>query len=344
VSLCSLCLLLSLNFWAGYVQTVDGAWNFFTRGHLPDQADLATVTSMQANGQVPVEGRVVQVTIADDASHFRHRGELVYLPPAWFATSPPVKLPVVMMIGGEFGSSADWIRAGNAIHTIDTFAASHEGNAPVLVFVDKGGLINKDTECVNGPRGNAADHLTKDVVPYVISHFGTSSSAANWGVVGWSAGGTCAADLVVMNPNTFSTFIDIAGDLGPNAGTTPETIERLFGGDAHAWATFDPTTVMMHHDPYPGVAGWFAVAAPPTNSGQSTGAARLRPDSHTRAANSLCATAQTKGIKCAVVPAPGKHDWLFATAVFHDALPWLAGQLGTPGVAQIALPDGNPHT
>ena len=32
------------------------------------------------------------------------------------------------------------------------------------VFVDSG-AFNNDTECVNRVRGNAADHLTKDVAP-----------------------------------------------------------------------------------------------------------------------------------------------------------------------------------
>ena len=93
-----------------------------------------------------------------------------------------------MMIGGEFNTPADWLRAGNAIKTIDDFAAAHGGNAPVLVFVDSGGAFNNDTECVNGTRGNAADHLTKDVVPFMDSNFGVSaqprrtgaSSAGRW--------------------------------------------------------------------------------------------------------------------------------------------------------------------
>ena len=71
------------------------------------------------------------------------------------------------MIGGEFNTPADWLRTGNAAAIVDSFAQSHGGNAPVLVFVDSGGSFNNDTECVNGARGNVADHLTKDVVPYV---------------------------------------------------------------------------------------------------------------------------------------------------------------------------------
>ncbi len=115
---------------------------------------------------------------------------------------------------------------------MDGFAAAHGGNAPVFVFIDSGGSFNNDTECVNGPRGDVADHLTKDVVPYMNSTFGgVSPAAANWGgIVGWSMGGTCAVDLTVMHPELFSAFVDIAGDLGPTAGTKEQTVARLFGG------------------------------------------------------------------------------------------------------------------
>jgi hypothetical protein len=35
---------------------------------------------------------------------------------------------------------------------------------------------------------------------------------------------------------------------------------------------------------------------------------------------------------------PGKHDWPFAAHAFASALPWLAGQLGTPGLPAVPLP------
>ena len=60
-----------------------------------------------------------------------------------------------------------------------------------------------------------------------------------------------------MHPDLFSTFDDIGGDRGPNSGTKQQTIERLYGGDAAAWAAFDPRTVMAKHGPYIGVAGYF---------------------------------------------------------------------------------------
>ncbi len=345
LSLCVLCSALALNLWVGYFPTVQNAWNQLTAGPLPDQTDPVTVTAMQKLHAIPPKGTVVPVSIPYTASGFKHRGELVYLPPAWYATDPPPPLPTVMMVGGEFNTPADWMRAGNAVKTIDDFAAAHGGNAPVFVFADSGGAFNNDTECVNGTRGNAADHLTKDIVPFMVSNYHVSPNRSNWGVVGWSMGGTCAVDLTVMHPDMFSAFEDIAGDLTPNSGNKAQTIQRLFGGNAAAFAAFDPTTVITRHGLYSGVAGWFDINGPTQSSRpRNVVNAAANPNDQTAAANSLCATGSANGIKCAVVTQPGKHDWPFAAHAFAVGLPWLAGQLGTPGVSVIPLPAPSPPT
>jgi S-formylglutathione hydrolase FrmB len=144
-------------------------------------------------------------------------------------------------------------------------------------------------------------------------------------------GGTCAVDLAVMHPDMFSAFEDIAGDIGPNSGTKDQTIARLFGGNAKAWAAFDPTTVINRHGPYTGLAGWFDING-------STATVSTRKNDQAAAANSLCALGSANGINCAVVSQPGKHDWPFASHAFATALPWLAGQIGTPHVPQIPIP------
>lgn len=350
IPLSVLCTALMLNLWVGYFPTVQNAWNQLTAGPLPDQTDRTTVTQMVAHHAVPARGTVVPVTIPADASNFKHRTELVYLPPGYFATDPPPTLPTVMMIGGEFNTPADWLRAGDAVKTIDDFAAAHHGNAPVFVFVDSGGSFNNDTECVNGPRGNSADHLTKDVVPFMVSNFGVSPTPANWGIVGWSMGGTCAVDLTTMHPDLFSSFVDIAGDYAPNSGNRTATIDRLFGGNAAAYAAFDPATVITKHGPYRNVSGWFAISGTPSNTTTTetvinVGATGLggrdanpNPGDQTAAANTLCALGSADGINCAVVAQSGKHDWPFAARVFAASLPWLAGRIGTPGVPAVPLP------
>ncbi len=338
VPLCLLSSALAANAWVGYFPTVHTAWNQLTAGSLPDETDRLTVTAMQLTGARPTTGVVVPVRISAEASKFAHRRELVYLPPAWFASNPPPRLPTVIMIGAELNTPADWLRAGNAVTTADDFASAHGGYAPVLVFVDPTGSFSNDTECVNGSRGNAADHLTKDVVPYMISNFGVSSDRANWGILGWSMGGTCAIVLTAKNPQMFSALVDISGDLSPNSGTKAETITRLFGGNADAWAAYDPTTIITRHGPYVGVSAWFEVAGITEDVGEGGRNAAGNPEGQDVAANSLCAVGRAHGIRCVVVAQPGKHDWPFAANAFAAALPWLAGRLGTPDVSRVPLP------
>jgi S-formylglutathione hydrolase FrmB len=142
-----------------------------------------------------------------------------------------------------------------------------------------------------------------------------------------------------MHPEMFSAFVDVAGDFSPNAGNKAQTISRLFGGNADAWAAFDPTTVITNHGPYTAVSGWFAIpwAGPHTSrlAGRDVAA---NPGNQTAAAYSLCALGRANGIDCAVIPQPGKHNWPFAGKAFAAALPWLAGRLGTQGVPQTPLP------
>jgi len=348
VPLCLLCVALGLNTWTGYFPTVQSAWDRLAGTESPRFIDQATLADMQRQGARPTQGVVVKVTTPDTASGFQHRQEYVYLPPAWFATSPPPQLPAVMMFGGQFGRPDDWLRSADALKTLDEFTARHYGNAPVMVFPDVGGTFSTDTECVNGPRGNAADHLIKDVVPYVISTFGVSPKAENWGVAGWSSGGTCAVMLAVLHPDVFSAIVSVDGQLGPNAGTREQTIARLFGGDESAWEQFDPRSAIIRHGPYTGMSAWFAVSSdtkPEYRPGEHSDTPPATPaewdtnsENHADIAHALCSLVSSYGIECAVVAHQSSHDFQGAGHAFADALPWLAGKLGTPGVRPIPMP------
>ena len=336
-------VLITLNQWVGYYPTVPAAWNALTAGPLPDQVDVEALPSLR--NTEPETGKLVEVSIPDAASGFKHRSEYVYLPPRWFAGATPPRLPVVMMIAGEFNTAADWVRSGGVMPIIDAYARDHGGWSPIFVFVDAGGRFNNDTECVDGPRGQAADHLTLDVRPYFIDQFGATSDPAGWGVVGWSMGGTCAVDLTVMHPDLFNTFVDIAGDHGPTAGTKEQTVDRLYGGDSAAWASYDPATVMKAHGPYHGVAGWFSQAVRPPEDelnsllhGHSPRAQSNAPlgygghdvwrdDDRTDAGKDLCTVAATVGIQCTLHSTVSLHSWQFAAEAFGQALPWLGDRL-----------------
>ncbi len=123
--LCVLSTGLALNTWVGYFPIVRIAWNQQTAGPLPHETDLDTIQTMQKAGTVPDHGSVVPGDIPSTASGFKHRRQLVYLPPRWFASNPAPELPVVMMIGREFntglggrdgaGNPGDQTQAANAL-------------------------------------------------------------------------------------------------------------------------------------------------------------------------------------------------------------------------------------
>lgn len=347
VPLCAISAAAVLNASLGYLPTVQTAWQRAT-GQLPPQwVDQTKLVAMQRQGVRPTRGTVVSISTPDDVSGFAHRNELVYLPPAWFRSNPPPELPVVMMLGAELSSPSDWLQSGHALSILDDFALQHRGVTPVVVFPDTSGSFTNDTECVNGPRGNAADHLIKEFVPFVISNFGVSAQPANWGVAGWSSGGTCALTLSVSHPDMFSTFVDLDGQLGPNAGKRQQTIARLFGGDEQAWAAFDPRTVVRGRGYYYDMAAWIGVSddVPTVHRPAGSGSRDIdHPDwdnyseDHRKTANQLCELLSAHGIECSVVGYRGGHDFPSAANGFRDALPWLAGRIGTPGVPSTPLP------
>lgn len=348
VPLSVVCAAAALNTATGYFPTVQSAWQRLTGTESPQWIDEETLAAMQRDGERPTRGTIVKITTPDNVSGFKHRQELVYLPPAWFASDPPPQLPAVMALGGEFSHPEDWPESGGALKTLDEFTARHHGNAPVMVFPDSTGSFSNDTECVNGPRGNAADHLTKEVVPYVVSKFGVSTDPANWGLVGWSSGGTCALTLAVTHPELFSAFVDLDGQLGPNTGTKQQTIARLYGGDAEAWAAFDPQTVILKHGQFPGMAAWLGVSDDTPTVYRPAGdrpppaeeIADWDPysEDHAENAKKLCALLSGHGVECSVSSYSGSHDFPSAGEGFAAALPWLAGKLGTPGVPVTPMP------
>ena len=305
-----------INQFTGYYPTIDSAVNDWTDTPLPGQVSISGLAHDTGTAKLPPTGRLVAVNIPPAYSHFKHRQELVYLPPIWFRGRHRPALPVVELIGGERGGPGDWVRLGGAVQVSDAYAHRHHGFAPILVFTDATSNFNNDTECVNGPRGNAADHLDQDIPHFVETMFGASRDPRQWAVAGFSMGGTCAIDLVVEHPSIFTHFIDISGDLAPYTGDPAQTLHDLYGGNVAAEKANTPVLVMRAHGRYHGVNGLYL-----------TSTEELR---HQHEAEELSKAAAKVGIWSRVEISPGTHVWQFAAPAFATAYPWLANQLAVP--------------
>jgi S-formylglutathione hydrolase FrmB len=262
------------------------------------------------SGVRPGKGVLVGLDVPATVSHFAHRPGSVYLPPAYF-TRARSTLPVLVMLGGVPGWPAQWPTAGRAVAIADGYAAAHDGFAPVLVFVDQNGATTRDTECVDGPQGNAETFLSVDVPAFVTGTLRVGHAASRWGVVGFSEGGTCALDLALVHPDVYHEVVDLGGDARPTLGGPARTLSALYGGSAAAEQAHDPVHLLATRR-YTGVSAWFAA-----------GEADPRKAVVARA---LAADAARAGITEHEFVGVGGHNWQFASAAFARILPELCQQ------------------
>jgi len=163
------------------------------------------------------------------------------------------------------------------------------------------------------------------ILHFIEHTFDASRNPAQWAVAGFSMGGTCALDLVVEHPSTFTHFVDISGDLAPNSGDPAQTLADLYGGNVAAEHANEPLLVMHAHGRYRGVSGLFL-----------TSTAEPR---HQREAEELSQAAAKVDIWSQVEVSPGSHVWQFAGPAFATAYPWLASQLAaTPAHREARSP------
>ncbi|MFJ7990550.1 hypothetical protein [Streptomyces sp. NPDC096351] len=114
---------------------------------------------------MPAKGRLTTAQIPGTASGMSARDAYVYLPPA-YQTSPRPLLPVVVLMAGQPGSPEDWINSGQLPEIMDTFAAQHDGLAPVVV-ADPLGSAFTNTLCVDSPIAKAQTYLAHDVPQWI---------------------------------------------------------------------------------------------------------------------------------------------------------------------------------
>ncbi|PVZ09528.1 alpha/beta hydrolase [Actinomycetospora cinnamomea] len=279
-----------------------------------DEVELAALLERTDR---PAQGVVTTTDLPGRRSGFEARPATVYVPPAWFARPRP-ELPVVVLLHGTPGTPQDWLDGGQAAATADAYAAAHGGTAPVLVMPDVNGILDADSECVDGPAGRVETYLTVDVPAFVQQVFHTAAPGRAWAVAGLSEGGSCSLMLALRHPGTFATFGDYAGLAGPRAGDTnadtASAITQLFGGSAQAFAAHEPADLMAQR-PFPELGGWFEV-----------GDADPEPYA---AYQALEPAARRAGITtCGVVVPGGGHTFAVFAQAFSDSLPWIAGRVG----------------
>lgn len=288
------------------------------------QLDPTLYASWTPPADMPTKGRYGSVHVPGTASGFPARDAIVYLPPAALVADPP-PLPVVVVMSGQPASPESVVTAGHLADTLDHLAAESKGLAPIAVVPDQLSADAVNPMCVDGPIGNSATYVTKDVVDYVSSHYRVASGPRAWAVAGFSQGGTCSIQFGAGHPDLFGSIVDVSGELGPSNGTEAETIARGFSGDRAAYEAAQPQALLAAHAPYADSAAFFAV-------GQAD--ATFTQFFH---ANSDAAEKAGMTVERYVSPGSG-HDWTTATNGFAHGLAWLYPRWGLAATAPAVSP------
>lgn len=259
---------------------------------------------------VPATGRLEAVTIPGSLSGVTPRTEYIYLPPAYDDPAAP-RFPVLMLLHGISGGPKDFTTA--AVTAMNTFAASHNGLAPVVIFPDMSGDQNINSLCSDAFRGKWATYLQHDVPTWLKANARVSTDPAQWAVGGLSAGGTCALQISTRVPEVFPTFLNLSGELEPSLGDHATTLAQGFANDAAAFAANNPLDLLKKQR-YPDVAGRFVVGA------QDSSGPNLRQ---------VFEAAQAAGMDVEFDNSlSGSHDWVFWPEALAKYTPWLAARLG----------------
>lgn len=281
---------------------------------LPDDPDpgpsAVDAASWRPPHDMPSHGRYGSVRIPGDVSHFHARPAIVWLPPAALVEHAPA-LPVVVMLSGQGpgAAPANIVEAGRMATRLDAIARRHHGLAPIVVMPDQLARASNNPMCVDGPLGNSATYLTRDVPTWVQEHLHAATRAQDWAIAGFSQGGTCALQLGSGRPDRFGSWIDVSGQIGPILQDRDDTVSRGFHGDRAAYEAAQPLRVLAEGAPYRDSAAFVAAGADDSRYGPVVPV--------------VVAAARAAGVTVTErIVQDGGHDWHTAGVALAEGVEW----------------------
>ncbi len=135
----------------------------------------------------------------------------VYLPPGYDRDTRE-RFPVLEAAHGYPGSPRTWFRRLDAQSYLDREIAAGRMAPTVVLFPYQTPKQLLDTECTNLANGPQAEtFLTEDVPAYARAYLRVRTDRAGWGLIGYSAGGYCATNLLLRHPGQYAAAASLSG-------------------------------------------------------------------------------------------------------------------------------------
>ncbi|WP_052432979.1 alpha/beta hydrolase [Streptacidiphilus carbonis] len=151
----------------------------------------------------------------------RIKGDIyVWLPPQYSEPAyAHTSFPVLELLPGTPGTPKAWFGSMHADSAMRTLMS--EGKVkPMILVAAKMNMYggSRDSGCANLPGSyQTATWLAKDVPALMKQNFRVSGDRRDWGIAGYSAGGYCAANLIVQYPQVFRAAVTMSGYNTPDA-------------------------------------------------------------------------------------------------------------------------------
>ncbi|MFF2040236.1 alpha/beta hydrolase [Kitasatospora sp. NPDC058170] len=194
-----------------------------------NEGGLETITDLPKGAPEEV-GRVEAVKITGPESGLSDQ-LFVYLPPEYFNPKyAKVRFPVLLTLSGFPGTTLHLLKELPVPQTAWELQRTGRMAPTIIVMARPTVAPPRNTECVDVPGGPRTETwFAKDVPEALRSAYRVSRSAASWGVLGYSTGGSCALRLAMRYPDVYRSATGMHADfkVAEDAGTGG----NLFGGD-----------------------------------------------------------------------------------------------------------------
>lgn len=297
--------------WGSAYADLTGSGNSYAASSA--NAQLRGTTSSHSATPATV-GQVRTIRLAGQRSGITRSG-LIYLPPQYFQPAyRNVRFPVLELLHGTPGDPAQWVDQKRGPQTAGQMIQAHLIGPMVLVMPDSNAGWSGAQECLNTPAFKDDTYISQDVPTDVMAHFRVSRDRSQWGLLGTSSGGYCAANLMMRHRSDYGAVGAINGYYRPQDGVA----QQLIGAHSALAHSNDPlaAATSLHSGAGPLPPFWIA---------SDTGS----PSDYRYAKQMVAAMRRLEQVPFVIMPG-AKHTESAIRAAVPDAFRWSWQQLSTP--------------
>ncbi len=250
-------------------------------------------------------GKMIRISMPMSPRLHRKITAWVYLPPGYSTSS--TRYPVIYVLHGMPGEVRDCFVKGQIHDTTEQLILSHRIPPVILVSFDGHGPANPAdvTNFLDRADGTwqMESFMMHELVPWMDTKYRTIPNAKMRAIVGVSAGGYAAFNLILKHPDIWTIGASHTGFFSPNDDV--QNMTNILGAPGPLWNANDPTKTMRLVTPQQGLSFYMDIG---------------QRDEELPEFKQMQALMQSRRLDFAAHVFPGRHTWEYWGQHYHDSL------------------------